>query len=320
MKLDLSKCRIRTPTGDALIEVYRMLMDVFEVDRRVLSELISTGTSFYTWTPYALYSGDVLVGNVSLMPIRIWFGGRAMEVVGVASVATPAPLRNQGIATHLLRHCLEIVDQKRLPAVLFTGRPKFYEQMGFKTIEQTYLETAVSELRCTAKARGVETLDQLDRSQLQTMARIYSEEYPEYDGKVIRDDQYWQLYQMLVKNSPGVRIVSWRSSDGKAAGYARLELERDRVLVSEFCCDPAVGKVAEALLTSAIDQASRSGKGLISFALPARHFLVENLTRDGVTFRPEPHGPQRETFMLRPPAGGLSGNLAGIQWSLADKF
>jgi GNAT superfamily N-acetyltransferase len=303
-----------------LIELYRMLMEVFAVDRGVFSEMISTGKSFYTWTPYALYSGDVLVGNVSLMPIRIRLGGRTVEVMGVASVATPEPFRGQGVATRLLRHCLDIVDRKRLPAVLFTGMPRFYEKMGFKAIQQTYLEAAAGDLRGATTVRDTEIAGQLDAPQVETMARIYLEEYPEYDGTVVRDWQYWQLYQMLVNNSPNVRIATWRSSGGEAVGYARLELEEDRVLISELCCDPSRRAVAKDLVACAVRQALRSGKALISFALPHGHFLSETLAGEGVPFRPEPRGPHRETFMTRPPAGGTLGKLAGLQWSLADKF
>jgi GNAT superfamily N-acetyltransferase len=43
-------------------------------------------------------------------------------------------LHGQGLGTHLLRHCLEVVDASRLPAYLETPNPRtvpFYERAGF---------------------------------------------------------------------------------------------------------------------------------------------------------------------------------------------
>ncbi|NQT17566.1 MAG: GNAT family N-acetyltransferase, partial [Planctomycetes bacterium] len=146
MKLDLSECEIRTPTGDDLVDLYRMLIDVFPVDRPVFTEMIETGKSFYTWTPYALYRRGELLGNVSLVPLRIWLGGQPTEVAGIASVGTRKEHRRKGVAQHLMRHALAIVDEWKMPAILFTDLPKLYEDLGFHSIEQTYPSAPVGRM------------------------------------------------------------------------------------------------------------------------------------------------------------------------------
>ena len=88
------------------------------------------------------------MGNVSLMPMRIWLGGRPTEVAGIASVATRKEHRRQGVAKRLMRHVLAIVDEWKMPAVLFTDLPNVYEGLGFHSIEQTSIDHDVSAGQC----------------------------------------------------------------------------------------------------------------------------------------------------------------------------
>ena len=66
--------------------------------------------------------------------------------------------------------------------------------------------------------------------------------------------------------------------------------------------------------------ASQRGLDRVSFALPQNHFVREVLQRRDVPLAPEPPASHRETFMVRPPPGKDLGELADLQWSLADKF
>jgi len=267
MDVDLSKCRIRTPTGNELLSLYQMLMEVFPPDRPVFAEMIEKGRRFYTWTPYALYRGDELLGNVSLMPVRIWMAGRPVRVVGIASVATRKEHRRKGVARRLLQHALSIVDQQRAPAVLLTGLPAVYQGLGFETIGQTYLAASAERVSFSSRGLDVEILGYLDPSHLRQLAEIYAGSYPNYDGKVVRDPDYWELYQMLFNLQPRWKILSC-ARHGRMVGYVRVEVEDDRLLVSELCGEASAGEVAEGLLHFVADHARQAERPLISFALP----------------------------------------------------
>ena len=319
MKLDLSKCEICTPTGEALVALYRMLMEAFPVDRPVFAEMIEKGRRFYTWTPYAMYLGDELLGNVSLMPMRIWLGGQPTEVVGIASVATHEQYRRQGVATHLVRYSLEILDERKAPAVLFADLPGLYEPLGFERIDQTCEAASVAQIRLANRGFCCELVDQLDQSRLDQMAAIYADEYPNYDGKVVRDPDYWQLYQMLFNPYPKSRIL-FSTSQGRAIGYARVEVEEDRLLIAELCGRADAVGAAEALLRFAADYARQAEVDLVTFAFFPDHFAREILRRHHVPLEPEPAGAHRGTFMVRPPAGQVLGPWECLKWSLADKF
>ncbi len=317
--IDLTKCEIRTPTGDALLPLYEMLVEAFPVDRPVFNEMIATGRRFYTWTPYCLYRGDLVVGSVSLVPMRIWLAGQAMEVVGIASVATRSEYRRQGIAGHLLRHALRIVEERRAPAVLFTGLPGIYQRRGFKRIEQTYLAASAGRMEFARRGHDCEILESLDDGHLDRLASVYAGDYPNYDGKVVRDPDYWQLYQMLLNLYPKPKILSC-TQRGRLAGYARVEPEDDRLLVSEICGDPRAGNLTEALLSFVAGYARQIRLDLVTLALPRDHYVWQALRRDDAALQAEPPGADRETFMVRPAPQEDLGPLGQLQWSLADKF
>jgi len=319
MKFDLSECEIRTPTGDDLVSLYRMLIDAFPVDGPVFIEMIETGKGFYTWTPYALYWRGELFGNVSLMPLRIWLGGRPTEVAGIASVATRKEHRRKGIAKRLMQHVLAIVDDWNMPAVLFTDLPNVYEGLGFHSIEQTYPAANVPAMEFSAEGFRCEIIDTLDQNCLDQMARVYADDYPNYDGKVVRDPRYWQQpYQMLFNPYPKPKILLATDQRG-VVGFARCELEDDRLLLAELCAPPDPPRVSEALLGFACDHACQLPRDSITLALPPDHFALETV-RGRVPLEPERPGAHRGTFMVRPPAAEPLGPLAHLQWSLADKF
>jgi predicted acetyltransferase len=319
MERDLSECEIRVPTGGALERLYEFLSECFPPDRPVLEEMARTGKRFYTWSPYALCRGGDVLGNVSLMPMRIWLDGRVTPVVGVASVATAPQYRRQGVATHLLRYASSLVDSQGAACVLFTGLPGMYERVGFQPVAQEYLAARVSRLNFSSRGFDCELLVSLDDDRLASLARTYGEAYPNYDGKIDRDTDYWRLYAMLFNLVARSQLAICRRG-GAMLGYARFDRDDDRITVCELCAEPSAVEVCEALLGFLQEQASRVGAELVSFALPPGHFAWPVLCDHGVALGPEPVGVARETFMVRPAPGPVCPGLLRLPWSLADKF
>jgi GNAT superfamily N-acetyltransferase len=319
MPLDLSACTIRVPVGDSLLPLYEFLSGCFPADRPVFDEMTRTGKRFYTLTCYALYRGQEILGNVSLMPMRVWLGGRAAPVVGVACVATAPQHRRQGVARHLLGHALGLVDRQDLPSVLFTGVPETYRGAGFQSVPQPYLAACASAMDFHARGFDGESLAALDDRPLGQLATIYAGEYPDYDGKVDRDRDYWQFYALLWNAYRRSTLLLCRRR-GRLLGYARCDRHGDRLTVCELCARPSAPEVAEALLGLVQEQAGRAGVDLLSFALPPDHFVWPVLQQHAVALRPEPPGVARETFMVRPAAGHASPALLRLTWPLADKF
>jgi predicted N-acetyltransferase YhbS len=318
MSLDLTECRIREPAGSSQVDLYRLLGKVFPPDRELFEWLIASGRPLYTWTSYTLYRGEEIVGNVSLMPLRIWLDGQPIEVVGVASVFTRPQYQHQGVARHLLKHCLTLIDQQRLPAVLFTGCPEVYSGVGFVRIGQEYWECRLSNWPAHEQDFQSAWLDPPTPEDWEAIAWLY-DECPAGDGKLVRDREYWLLYQTLFRLNPHVRLVACGECR-RWLGYARCEEESGRLLVSEFCCPEDREEIAESLMEAIAEKATLQGRTLLLLALAPGHFLYRFLRSRGVELVVEGPTAGREVFMVRPAAGQPLGRLGQLQWSLADKF
>ena len=319
MKTDLLTCEIRMPSGEERLPLYRLLMEIFPADGPLITELIDEEDRFPSWPAYTFCSDNEVLGNVSLAPMRVWLDGRSTELVGIAWVATREDYRRQGVAKRLLRHALEVVDERGLPSVLFTGLPGVYEPLGFETVPQVYLATRAQQLASGGPKPGCRIHQALAPNLVETMARIYTEADSSHDGKVVRDAKYWQLYRALFNGDPNVGLHVCKQED-RAAGYVRIETEHDRLLVSELCCPPAAADVAQTLLGCVAELATETERDTITLALPRDHPAMQILQRSGVTLEPEPAGARRETFMVRAPGNQPLGPLGKLQWPLCDKF
>jgi predicted acetyltransferase len=294
-------------------------MEQFPSDRPLLQRVLDTGRGYYTWTPYALYRDNELLGSASLMPMQVQLDGRNCEVAGIASVATVSRYRRLGIARRLLEHCLGITDRWGVPCVLFSSLPRVYEGVGFREVPQEYVGVRAEQLRFPAAAFTCKRFERLDGQTQALLARIYSQRCPAYTGKIDRNSDYWELYQLLFDPAPRAMILLCQRQ-GTAVGYARCEQEADRLLVCELCADPRETGVLEAIFSHIAAEARQAGSDWVTLAVPRDHFARQYLEHRGIAPRPEPPGAVRETFMVRPCPGEPLGPLGALQWSLADKF
>ena len=319
MTFDDGSSVIRSPTGDELPELYTFLSDCFPTDRPLFDELRRTGRRLYTWTPTACWIHGRIVGSAALMPVRVWLGGQAIELAGVASVATAPERRRQGIARRLLERVLRSVDEQALPSVLFTGMPDVYRSLGFQPTTQHYRAARASLAAFRCEHFDEQVCTELDPRQIERLAAIYERQYPNYDGKVVRDADYWWLYAALLRFTPHSQALLC-SRRGELLGYARFDRQQDRITITELCAKPAAADVAEALLGFLQRQALRAGVEWLSLALPPQHFAWPLLQGAAVAIHKEPPGANRETFMVRPSLSAADSRLLRLQWSLADKF
>jgi predicted acetyltransferase len=78
--------------------------------------------------------GEDIVAQAFLFPLEAWFGGRAVRVGAIASLATAPEARGQGVATALLHH-LHVAADVRGDALtmLYAFRQRFYARLGYGT-------------------------------------------------------------------------------------------------------------------------------------------------------------------------------------------
>lgn len=317
------QCDIRLPSGEELPALYHMLMDVFPTDRPIIEEHLRTGEPFYTLEHHALFRGSEIIGSVGLMPMRIWLEGRKLSLFGIASVATPERFRGQGVARYLLEHCLTIVDRQGLSAVLYTDLPAVYANLGFVPVEQTLLAASASALAGLADGVGnCRVFDAVSGDELRRMAGLHAQGYPKFDGTLDREESYWRVFGWVINLYAKCRVLI-HEKNGRLRGYARCEMEKDRLLLTELCYDRDEPETIEILLSAAARLASEGdarGSDTITLAFPQKHPAWAILHKNDLAVAAEPPGAAREVFMVRPASGKPLGRLAEMQWSMADKF
>lgn len=317
MKIDFSNCQIRTPQANDLLELYQLLAKTFIPDRKLFEQIIAQNRSFYTWQPYTLYRDSEILGNVSLMPIDIFLAGERTTVVGIASVVTVDKYRNMGVAKYLLKHCLDITDGENKPCVLFTDAPAVYRNSGFKPLKQRYMTAYTADFTSESSNFQSTCCETITDSQIVRMAKIYENQYPNYDAKVIRDPDYWQFYKMMFNPYPK-SMLSFCTSGNKLLGYIRTEAENDRLLINELVTAENAHDVISFLLSCAAEYADKLSASLLTLALPEKHTAWQIIKKKNIKITEEADC-KREIFMLHPPAES-STKLYNLQWSLADKF
>jgi len=318
MKVDIASSEVRQPAAEDRAELYRLLSEAFPMDRLFYGLLADAGGSYYRWTPYCLFADGQLVGNAALFPVRFWCDGRPTELLGLATVATRADCRRQGVARRLIQHCLGLIDQHRLPGALFTRVPWLYEKFGYRDVPQTLMAVPTEQLAGRRLRPEVQIIERLGQGQLAALKQLY-DCLPNYDGKVIRDEQYWAFYRTWVAGRPGWRFLFCYEAD-RVVGAARVEPEDDRLMLSELYSEPSRREVIESLLVAAAALARRLEHRWVTIGLIPGHFVWPVLAAWSVELEPEPPGANRERFMVRPAAGKQLGTLARLQWPFADKF
>jgi predicted acetyltransferase len=317
MPIDFSNCEIRTPKEPLeLKRLYEMLVEVFPVERKLFQDIINGKHELYNWEPYTLYQGDEPLGNVSIVMCQLQAGSRLLKTAGLASVATPERYRGMGVAKSLMTHVLKVIDSQNLPSVLFTSLPRVYSGLGYQPVDQGLKQTVAKSLDIT-DGLNVHRLTHLNRKDLEAAEKLYSGLLP-YDGKLVRDEEYWRRYASSVNNSDKIEFAFYRRTD-KTAGYARLEYEADRVLLDEFYAPSESREINSALWNWVCTAAREKGKKMISIALPSTHGLWNFLQHNNFTVEPET-GVEREFFMVRMPKREPIKWLTGLRWSLSDKF
>jgi predicted acetyltransferase len=320
MEIDLRSCKIVTlPPGDRK-ELYRFLGRIFEVERALFEKLARGEISLYHWNPYTAILDGQIIGNLSLVDMRVWIDGEIVDVTGFASVATHPDFRGKGVAKFLMKHCLEKIDAGKQGGVLFTGTPAVYQSSGFQIVEQGYQTIDVDELTIESEISDFEItmVESLDSQTLRSMSSLYSCDYPNYNGKLVRDEDYWAWYRQALAISGKNRIVLC-CKGAAIVGCARIEEEKECLLLDECCCDPTAKEVTRTLLKAIVDFAKTHGYAKILLALPENHFLRAMLDQSHISLKHE-SGAVHEAFMVRSSDPGLYAKLSRLRWCLADKF
>ena len=195
--------------------------------------------------------GDEIVGQAFLFPLQTWFGGRAVPMGGIASLAVAPEARGRGIATALLG-ALHVASDMRGDALtmLYAFRQRFYTRLGYGpsvsgrrlgidpgSVPSSWLALAKARVR---RARGVDK---------EAILSAYARSAAKASGWLTRSGAAWDRHlanerrQFLVAERPA-------REGGGVAGYVAFEVLQAEphaattVNVDEIAADDDVTRLA----------------------------------------------------------------------------
>ena len=195
-----------------------------------------------------LFDGGELVAKLKVRPYKQYFGGRAVAMGGVASVAVSPERRGSGAAKHLLTHALSMMRADGQPiSALFPSAVGLYRSMGWelagdwprvrvRTIDLARVQGGedVSIRRCTAQ-------------DLPAVQALYTATASERTGMLTRTGPAFPrgVAEILSLDAATVAV-----RDGAIVGYVTYDRGRGYMEGSELAVHDLVGHDADA--TSAL--------------------------------------------------------------------
>src|SRR6266516_3293131 len=121
---------IRQPTEDERAAVGAVLRFSFYPPAAVAAQMIA---DFQLDQFQVAFEDDRVVATARTYDLRQWFGGRAVPMAGIASVATVPERRGSGIATELMRSVMRAARRDGKPiATLYPATVTVYRRLGYE--------------------------------------------------------------------------------------------------------------------------------------------------------------------------------------------
>lgn len=171
------------------------------------------------------FEGDRVVATARTFDLRQWFGGRAVPMGGIASVATAPERRGGGLATDVMRSVMRQARQDgKVIATLYPATVSVYRRLGFEYAGiHTEYKVPTRELPRATERVDVEEFRDQDLDALKDCYRRFA---AAHNGPAEGDDDLWWQRRVLRRFSPEqtTRGALVRGPDG-VEGYAAFALE-----------------------------------------------------------------------------------------------
>jgi predicted acetyltransferase len=202
----------------------------WELERECLYTPLERRELFLTHEPERVvgaFAGDRLVGLAAARPMEQYFGGRAVPMGGVHSVAVAPDRRGRGLARRLLARLLADVRARgESISTLFPATSRPYRALGFDLAgAMCWRRVAPPVLETLPRAEGV-ALSPVAAEEIPGLARCYDEVARATNGFVARSRAWWEAARDHFWR--GRSAFAARAVDGSALGYVvyrQLECE-----------------------------------------------------------------------------------------------
>ncbi len=181
------------PTEPAdVASVNRILMDAFTSSDPADSEQIALWTKTSgTEHLRTLESDGAIVGTTRLIEMGQYFGGKRVEMVGIAGVAISPEARTSGVGRVLMDETLKELYERSTPiSVLYASASAFYRKVGYETAGASYFHRIPLELiPRTTSPLTIRPYEQADQPAIES---CYERTVQDRDGSLARGKYIWQ--------------------------------------------------------------------------------------------------------------------------------
>jgi predicted acetyltransferase len=140
--------------------------------------------------------GDDIVAQAFLFPVEAWFGGRAVRMGAVASVASAPEVRGQGVATALLEHLHAAADARGdALTMLYAFRHRFYARLGYGTSSsRKRLAIDARAIPATWRALARDRVRRARGEDRAAMVAAYGRAAAKTSGWLTRSEAFWERH------------------------------------------------------------------------------------------------------------------------------
>ncbi len=162
-----------------------------------------------------------IVACVKIMPLKISFKGKIVDVGGISAVAVLPEYRRRGIADMMLKDALIRMFNARYPfSLLYPFQHRFYRKYGWEFIGQIiFYELEPSNIPMFEERFNVRKMKISDREKIK---KVYSEKIKTVNFALLRNDAFWT--RAVFPNFQNAYVYD----DGEIRGYIVFEMKKDQ--------------------------------------------------------------------------------------------
>jgi len=156
-----------------------------------------------------------LLGGLVLMPMGQWWGGRRVEMTGIASVAIAPQHRGAGAAIALMRAALRELHSQGVPlSMLYAATQRLYRKAGYEQAGfNVGWEASTNVLAMRERSLPIYPLPQTSES----LRAIYQQHAPHNNGHLDRHSALWTW--LLKADTDEILSVYGLGSPAQPEGY-----------------------------------------------------------------------------------------------------
>jgi len=181
---------VRSLRKDELEDMLNLTSTAFNSDIDSFRQMYERQPLYdFELTRVAVLDGE-LIAYLRAAPRIICIGGARVRMGGLAEVCTLKAYRNRGIATHLLREMIDLLNERGFPVSMLYGNAGFYGRVGWERC--LIVHRLEVDRRLLPSYEGHGSVRDYRDSDLDEIMRLYRSTYEGRSCQTVRPREYWR--------------------------------------------------------------------------------------------------------------------------------